>query len=110
MIAGLQKGSIDGYSIGEPWATRAAIDDIGYEIATDLEIWNGHPGKVLGVREEWALAYPNTHIALVKALLEACQFCANPDHQDEVREILARSEYLAMDRDYIYMAEIDLSV
>jgi bicarbonate transport system ATP-binding protein len=105
MIAGLQKGSIDGYSIGEPWATRAAIDNIGYEIATDLEIWNGHPGKVLGVREDWALAYPNTHIALVKALLEACQFCANPAHQDEVREILARSEYLAMDRNYIYLSD-----
>jgi bicarbonate transport system ATP-binding protein len=105
MIAGLQKGSIDGYSIGEPWATRAAIDKIGYEIATDLEIWNGHPGKVLGVREDWALAYPNTHIALVKALLKACQFCADPAHQDEVREILARSEYLAMDRDYIYLSD-----
>ncbi len=105
MIAGLQKGSIDGYSIGEPWATRAAIDNIGYEIATDLEIWNGHPGKVLGVREDWALAYPNTHIALVKALLEACQFCADPAHQDEVREILARPEYLAMDRNYIYLSD-----
>jgi ABC-type nitrate/sulfonate/bicarbonate transport system substrate-binding protein len=105
MIAGLQKGSIDGYSIGEPWATRAAIDNIGYEIATDLDIWNGHPGKVLGVREEWALAYPNTHIALVKALLEACQFCAEPSNQDEVREILARPEYLAMDRDYIYLSD-----
>jgi len=105
MIAGLKKGTIDGYSIGEPWATRAAIDNIGYEIATDLDIWNGHPGKVLGVREEWALAYPNTHIALVKALLEACQFCAAPANQDEVREILAQSEYLAMDHDYIYLSD-----
>ena len=105
MIAGLKKGSIDGYSIGEPWATRAAIDNIGYEIANDLDIWNGHPGKVLGVREDWALAYPNTHIALVKALLEACQFCADPAHQDEVREILAQPEYLAMDHDYIYLSD-----
>ena len=105
MIAGLKKGSIDGYSIGEPWATRAAVDNIGYEIATDLDIWNGHPGKVLGVREDWALAYPNTHIALVKALLEACQFCAEPANQNEVREILAQPEYLAMDHDYIYLSD-----
>jgi bicarbonate transport system ATP-binding protein len=105
MIAGLQKGSIDGYSIGEPWATRAAIDNIGYEIATDLEIWNGHPGKVLGVREDWALAYPNTHIALVKALLEACQFCSELANQDEIREILARPEYLSMDHEYIYLSD-----
>lgn len=105
MIANLQSGTIDGYSIGEPWATRAIVEQIGYEIATDLEIWNGHPGKVLGVREDWAQTYPNTHVALVKALLEACQFCADPNNQAEIREILARPEYLAMDQDYIYLSD-----
>jgi nitrate ABC transporter ATP-binding subunit len=103
MIANLQAGNIDGYSIGEPWATRAVVENIGYEIATDLEIWEGHPGKVLGVREDWALAYPNTHVALVKALLEACRYCADPANHEEVREILARAEYLAMDREFIYL-------
>jgi bicarbonate transport system ATP-binding protein len=105
MIANLQSGSIDGYSIGEPWATRAVVEGIGYEIATDIEIWDGHPGKVLGVQEDWALKYPNTHVALVKALLEACQYCADPAHHAEVREILAQAEYLAMDHEYIYLSD-----
>jgi bicarbonate transport system ATP-binding protein len=105
MIANLQSGSIDGYSIGEPWATRAVVEEIGYEIATDIEVWNGHPGKVLGVREDWALTYPNTHVALVKALLEACQYCANPAHHGEIREILSQAEYLAMDHEYIYLSD-----
>ncbi|MGI0494705.1 nitrate ABC transporter ATP-binding protein [Alkalinema pantanalense CENA528] len=105
MVANLQSGTIDGYSIGEPWVTRAVVEEIGYEIATDLEIWNGHPGKVLGVREDWALAYPNTHVALVKALLEACQYCANPAHHGEVREILSQAEYLSMDHEYIYLSD-----
>ncbi|MCY7284729.1 MAG: nitrate ABC transporter ATP-binding protein, partial [Cyanobacteria bacterium CAN_BIN43] len=69
MISNLQAGNIDGYCVGEPWNIRAAVEGIGYTIATDLEVWNGHPGKVLGVREDWARAYPNTHVALVKALL-----------------------------------------
>jgi nitrate ABC transporter ATP-binding subunit len=105
MVANLKSGTIDGYSIGEPWATRAVVEEIGYEIATDIEIWDGHPGKVLGVQEDWALKYPNTHVALVKALLEACQYCADPTNHGEVRDILAQAEYLAMDQEYIYLSD-----
>jgi bicarbonate transport system ATP-binding protein len=105
MVAQLEAGNIDGYCIGEPWNVRASMDNIGYTIATDLEIWDGHPGKVLGVREDWALAYPNTHVALVKALLEACQYCADPNNHAEVQEILSRPEYLSMDQNYIYLGD-----
>ncbi len=105
MIANLQAGNIDGYCVGEPWNVRAVIDQIGYTVATDLEIWDGHPGKVLGVREDWANTYPNTHVALVKALLEACRFCADPANQEEVRTILARPEYLDMEKEFIYLGD-----
>ncbi len=103
MISNLQAGNIDGYCVGEPWNIRAAIEKIGYTIATDLEIFPGHPGKVLGVREDWALAYPNTHVALVKALLEACRFCMEEENQEEIREILSRREYLGTDIAYIHL-------
>jgi bicarbonate transport system ATP-binding protein len=106
MVANLEAGNIDGYCIGEPWNVRAALDKISYTIATDLEIWDGHPGKVLGVREDWALAYPNTHVALVKALLEACQYCADPANHAEVREILSRPEYLDCDMEYISLSDM----
>ncbi|MDX2230218.1 MAG: nitrate ABC transporter ATP-binding protein [Leptolyngbyaceae cyanobacterium bins.349] len=105
MIAQLEAGNIDGYCVGEPWNVRASIENLGYTIATDLEIWDGHPGKVLGVREDWALAYPNTHVALVKALLEACRYCADEANQEEVREILSQPEYLSMDKEYIYLGD-----
>jgi bicarbonate transport system ATP-binding protein len=105
MIANLKSGSIDGYCVGEPWNVRAAVEEIGYTIATDLEIFPGHPGKVLGVREDWALKYPNTHVALVKALLEACRYCMEPENQQEIREILSRKEYLAMDISYIHLGD-----
>jgi bicarbonate transport system ATP-binding protein len=105
MMVNLQSATIDGYCVGEPWNIRSAIEGTGYTIATDLEIWDGHPGKVLGVREDWALAYPNTHVALVKALLEACRYCMDPNNREEVREILSRPEYLSMDQDYIYLGD-----
>ncbi|MEN9204678.1 MAG: ABC transporter substrate-binding protein, partial [Thermostichales cyanobacterium DRC_bins_46] len=83
----------------------AAMEGIGYTIATDLEIWPGHPGKVLGVREDWANAYPNTHIALVKALLEACRYCADPANHEEIRQLLSQRAYLSTSVNYIHLGD-----
>ncbi|MEH2392215.1 MAG: nitrate ABC transporter ATP-binding protein [Nostoc sp.] len=107
MVADLKAGSIDGYCVGEPWNYRAAVEGVGFTIATDLEVWLGHPGKVLGVRENWAENYPNTHIALTKALLEACQYCANPDNSQRIRQILAGREYVSTDLEYIQLEDPD---
>jgi bicarbonate transport system ATP-binding protein len=105
MVADLKAGTIDGYCVGEPWNVRAALEGLGFTVATDQELWLDHPGKVLGVREDWAMRYPNTHIALVKALLEACHYCDQPQHREEIRHLLARPEYLGMDVRYIYLGE-----
>ena len=105
MVVDLKKGTIDGYCVGEPWNLRAAMEGAGFTVATDLEIWQGHPGKVLGVREDWANTYPNTHIALVKALLDACQYCADPGNAQEIRHILADRQYLSTNIDYIQLGD-----
>ncbi|AKG22987.1 ABC transporter ATP-binding/substrate-binding protein [Calothrix sp. 336/3] len=105
MVADLRAGSIDGYCVGEPWNVRAAEEGLGFTAATDLEVWLGHPGKVLGVREDWAENYPNTHIALTKALLEACYYCAQPENAEEIRHILARPEYVSAPLEYIQLGE-----
>lgn len=105
MVADLKAGTIDGYCVGEPWNLRAALENVGFTVATDLEIWQGHPGKVLGVREDWANAYPNTHIALVKALLEACRYCSEPTNREEIRELLAARKYLSTRVEYIQLGD-----
>ena len=107
MIVDLQNGTIDGYCVGEPWNFRAAAEGVGFTIATDLEIWQGHPGKVLGVREDWANAYPNTHIALVKALLEACHYCADPNNALEIEQILSQRQYVGTSAEYIHLGNPD---
>ncbi|MGH1395578.1 MAG: nitrate ABC transporter ATP-binding protein [Trichormus sp.] len=107
MVADLQAATIDGYCVGEPWNYRAAMENIGFTIATDLEVWLGHPGKVLGVREDWAERYPNTYIALTKALLEACQYCSQPENAEEIRLILAGRDYVSTDVDYIQLEDPD---
>ena len=103
MIVDLKADTIDGYCVGEPWNVRAAAEDVGFTVATDRDIWDGHPGKVLGVREDWAQRYPNTHIALVKALIEACRYCSEPENEREIREILSQKQYVGTNIEYIHL-------
>ena len=106
MLADLKDGSIDGFCIGAPWLDRAMADGHGFTMVGDLAIWPNHPGKVLGVREDWALAYPNTHIALVKALLEACRYCSEPSHWPELSTLLSDRRYLGMKKEVIWFSEV----
>ncbi len=97
MTANLKQGNLDGYCAGEPWNTSAIREGLGFAIATDLDIWPGHPEKVLGVREEWANKYPETHIALLKALMEACEYCDDPRHRLEIAQMLSQPQYIGCD-------------
>ena len=107
MVANLKAGSIDGYCAGEPWNSRAVYEDLGFVIATDLDIWSGHLEKVLGVREEWANLYPQTHLALVKALLEACEYCDDRRNREEILKWLCKPEYVGSDPEYTRPGFID---
>ena len=101
MVANLKAGNIDGYCVGEPWNSRAIQEGLGFAIATDLEIWAGHPEKVLGVREDWAEQHPQTHLALVKALLEACEYCDDYRNREEIVTLLAQPQYIGTAPEYI---------
>ncbi|HIK04700.1 MAG TPA: ABC transporter substrate-binding protein [Trichormus sp. M33_DOE_039] len=107
MVAQLEAGYIDGYCAGEPWNYQAVHQDVGFVAATALEIWSGQPKQVLGVREEWVQKYPETNLALTKALLEACEYCDDIRNRPEILELLCRPEYLNIDSAYIRPGFID---
>lgn len=107
MLANLKAGTIDGYCAGEPWNTQAVCEKLGYIIATDSDIWQGYPEKVLGAKEDWVAKNPETHIALVKALLEACQYCDNYQNREEIVNLLCRPEYVASSPEYTRPGFID---
>ncbi len=107
MVATLKAGSIDGYCAGEPWNSHAVREGLGFVVATDLDIWAGHLEKVLGVREDWATQYPQTHVALVKALLEACEYCDDRRNREELVDLLSRPEYVGANPAYIRPGLID---
>ncbi|MDF0552928.1 nitrate ABC transporter ATP-binding protein [Kamptonema sp. UHCC 0994] len=107
MLANLKAGNIDGYCVGEPWNSHAVNEDIGFVMARSLDILPGHIEKVLGVTEEWANKYPQTHIALVKALLEACEYCDDKRNREEILELLSQEQYVGSTVEHIRPGFID---
>ncbi|AFZ30510.1 nitrate ABC transporter, ATPase subunits C and D [Gloeocapsa sp. PCC 7428] len=107
MVANLKAGNIDGYCVGEPWNSRAVKEKLGFVIATDSDIWNGHVEKVLGVREDWANQHPETHLALIKALLEACEYCDDRRNREEIVALLAQPQYIGVAPEYIRPGFVD---
>ncbi len=94
MVSSLKAGNIDGYCVGDPWNSHAVNEGHGFVAVTDLDIFPGHIEKVLGVREDWANKYPQSHMALVKALLEACEYCAHQHNREEILALLAKEQYV----------------
>jgi len=107
MVSNLKAGNIDGFCVGEPWNTRAIREDLGFVAATSLDLWSGHPEKVLGVREEWANQYPEIHLALIKALLEACDYCDDRRNRPGIVEMLCQPQYLDTDPAHVRMGFIE---
>jgi nitrate/nitrite transport system substrate-binding protein len=99
MPATLEAGTILGYSVGEPWNQQAVIKGIGVPVITDYEIWKNNPEKVFGVTAAWAEANPNTHFAVVKALIRAAIWLDENDNANrrEAVELLARPTYVGAD-------------
>ncbi len=103
MPATMEAGTIFGYCVGEPWNQQAVFKGIGVPVITDYEIWKDNPEKVFGITKEFSEKYPNTTLALTKALIRAAMWLdANNDgNRKEAVKILARSEYVGADYEVI---------
>lgn len=99
MPAAMAAGTIAGYCVGEPWNQQAVFMGVGVPVISDDEIWKNSPEKVFAVSQQWADKYPNTHIALVKALIRAAHWldAKNNANRPEAVEILAQPYYVGAD-------------
>ena len=103
MPATMEAGTIYGYCVGEPWNQQAVFKGIGVPVITDYEIWKDNPEKVFGVSKAWADKYPNTHIAVIKALIRAAKWLDedNNKNRPEAVKILSKSNYVGADYEVI---------
>lgn len=107
MPATLESGNIQGYCVGEPWNQQAVAKGIGVPVTTNYDVWKNNPEKVFGVSKAWADENPQTHLAVVKALIKAGKWLDETDgsgkliHREEAARILSRPDYVGADYDVI---------
>lgn len=107
MPATLESGNISGYCVGEPWNQKAVTMGIGVPVTTNYDIWKNNPEKVFGVTKEWADENPNTHTAVIKALIRAGKWLDETDdsgklvNREEACRLLSQPNYVGADFDVI---------
>lgn len=100
MVTNVRIGAMQAYMVAEPWNTRAIYEKaisgeegIGFTFAQGKEIWAGHPDRLLGVMEDFIEKYPKTYRSLLKAMIEACRYCGNPNNREEVAKLLTERSF-----------------
>ncbi len=103
MPSTMEAGTINGYCVGEPWNQQAVFKGIGVPVVTDYEIWKDNPEKVFGVSRKWSDKNPNTHLAVVKAMIRAAKWLDedNNKNRPEAVKILSQSNYVGADYEVI---------
>ena len=101
MPANLKAGHLDGFCAGEPWNSVAVQSHAGWIAATSAELDPHHPEKVLMVRNDFAAERQAEHLALIAALLEACEFCDRAENCEQLAQTLARPGYIGVSPDIL---------
>jgi two-component system, oxyanion-binding sensor len=96
MVAELEGGAIDGFCVGEPWSTVAALRGSGVVVAAGSEIWSRAPEKVLGTTLRFAEREPDAHRALLRAVLRGARECDEPARRAALARTLASERWLAL--------------
>ncbi|NJL42876.1 MAG: ABC transporter substrate-binding protein, partial [Pseudanabaena sp. SU_2_4] len=78
---------------GDPWPYRIISDKIGFVSALTAEMWKGHPEEYLAMRSDWVDKNPKATKAILKAVMEAQQWCDNFDNRKELAQILSSANY-----------------
>ncbi|MFY0627900.1 MAG: ABC transporter substrate-binding protein [Reichenbachiella sp.] len=97
MPATLEAGTIYGYCVGEPWNQQAVFKGIGVPVTTNYDIWKNNPEKVFVMTKEFTEKYPNTAVAVTKALIRAGKWLDTPGNRPEAVGILSMPEYVGAD-------------
>jgi nitrate/nitrite transport system substrate-binding protein len=103
MPATMDSGTIVGYCVGEPWNQQAVFKGIGVPVISDYELMKNSSEKIFGVSKAFADKNPNTHIAIIKALIRASLWldAENNKNRNEGVEMLSQKQYVGADYNVI---------
>jgi nitrate/nitrite transport system substrate-binding protein len=99
MPSTLEAGTIDGYSVGEPWNQASVAKKIGVPVIVDPDIAGLNADKVFGMTEAFASANPKTTKALLRAIIRAQMWLDEEGgkNRTEAVKLLAQPQYVGAD-------------
>ena len=99
MPATLEAGTIEGFSVGEPWNQAALAKKVGHPVIVDPDIAGLTGDKVFGLTEEFTKKNPKTVQALLRALIRAAMWidAENGKNRAETVKIIASPKYVGAD-------------
>ena len=97
----LKNGYIDGYCVAEPWSSVGLLQDIGWCVSLTSEFSPMHPEKVFMVTNRFHRENPERHLAILRALWTASEYCDDPANRPALAHLLSRKNYLDLPTDVI---------
>jgi nitrate/nitrite transport system substrate-binding protein len=94
MVANLKAGNVDGYLGPDPFNQRAVYENVGFIYKLSKDIWDRHPCCAFTVTKEYATTYPNTFLAMWRAIVDATHYASDPAHRKEIAAAIAPTNYL----------------
>ncbi|MEN9495559.1 MAG: ATP-binding cassette domain-containing protein [Synechococcaceae bacterium WB4_1_0192] len=108
MQAALLAGEIDGFIAGRYRVAKAVEAELAYVVATDHDIWRGHPEKVLTCNEGWAATHDQALLRFCAALMRGGQLCDDGGQHDGLVDLLSRPQWLGNDAAAALQRQFDL--
>jgi NitT/TauT family transport system ATP-binding protein len=94
MIDAIRAGEIDAFCVGEPWGSLVVEQGGGTLLIPGSAIWSFSPEKVLAMRSAWVNDNPAISGKLIRALVKAGRWLAQPSSRTVTAEVLARPGFL----------------
>ena len=94
MQAALLAGEIDGFIAGRYRVAKTVEAGLGYVVATDLDMWSGHPEKVLTCHASWAEHHSDTLLRFCSAMMRAAQICEDGGQHNALVGLLSQAQWL----------------
>ncbi|MEY4720608.1 MAG: hypothetical protein RIQ46_333 [Pseudomonadota bacterium] len=103
MPATLEAGTIDGFSVGEPWNQAAFKKKVGAPVIVDPDIAGTTGDKVYGLTAAFAEKNPKTTQAITRALIRASMWldADGGKNRPEAVKLLALPKYVGADEDVL---------
>ncbi|MBF7685838.1 ABC transporter substrate-binding protein [Acinetobacter sp. B10A] len=94
MIQAIQKQTIDGFCVGEPWNIQSQVQGYSQIVAQSRDIIPEVADKVLAVTQNWAQEHPKTLMAISQAIIKAQSELKTLESFTEVWQILQKYQII----------------